>query len=696
MIRTDSARWRRPMHRLLLLVCLALLLPARGVLAQEALPDTLGTRDTLDVPVPPDEPSTTDTVVTRPPPLILISRDSLHYASPDSAPVAGGIGVTSRFWHGVDRPLVLPVVTIAPDAAHLLAEVPGSFLYDLGASGWPQGWSPDGIDPASVGLRALGVSWNDPITGRPRLDMLPIEFMQPLELQTDVLGRAAAVDARLRSYDVPRPATELRYRKGAAGLQSIAATHAQRRLIRPFGREGLFLILIGYGGRAADGEYPGSRLRRERRVLGRLSFKSGDLHVSVVNLHGRRQIGAHGGVTPRTGGGIESVYERFGARVTNERATRRSIRNDLIAEVRLPFRVAGSPPVVRASWTSDIFRYRDSGDTLVAETDRLGAQIEHSLRMGAFSPDLHLEIAKQTSVLSWMAERPSHTALHASASDTLEMGPAVLHASAGIHREHATSPSAALGLQLGRGSIRLVGSASHGRVPDGLVYSHGFGELVQPEGQQPDARLSILRGGVVFTHRALELSLAAFFNQTQSPALLSVIDGDTLAVARIGGSTSRVGLTATLGLRAAASRGFYLSAEATLSQDASDADAPALIADVVPEVYGKSRAGLRYRLFRGDLDLHAFVEARAWSEFQSRSFHAPTGLLILPEGGGFRPGPSSTLGLFLEAGVREATIFVAWENILAGTQLMHGTMLVPIYPLPEQAFRFGVYWPILD
>ena len=268
------------------------------------------------------------------------------------------------------------------------------------------------------------------------------------------------VDARLRPYDVPRPATELRYRKGAAGLQSIAATHAQRRLIRPFGREGLFRILIGYGGRAADGEYPGSRLRRERRVLGRLSFESGDLHVSVVNLHGRRQIGAHGGVTPRTGGGIESVYERFGARVTNERATRRSIRNDLIAEVRLPFCVAGSPPVVRASWTSDMFRYRDSGDTLVAETDRLGAQVEHSLRMG---------------------ERPSHTALHASASDTLEMGPAVLHASAGIHREHATSPSAALGLQLGRGSIRFSGNAAYGRVPDGLIYSHGFGELIQPE-----------------------------------------------------------------------------------------------------------------------------------------------------------------------------------------------------------------------
>ena len=44
--------------------------------------------------------------------------------------------------------------------------------------------------------------------------------------------------------------------------------------------------------------------------------------------------------------------------------------------------------------------------------------------------------------------------------------------------------------------------------------------------------------------------------------------------------------------------------------------------------------------------------------------------------------------------VRTATLFFAYENVLARTVLMPGTLLVPDYPYPAQRFRFGVYWPI--
>jgi hypothetical protein len=54
------------------------------------------------------------------------------------------------------------------------------------------------------------------------------------------------------------------------------------------------------------------------------------------------------------------------------------------------------------------------------------------------------------------------------------------------------------------------------------------------------------------------------------------------------------------------------------------------------------------------------------------------------------------LDVGLEAGIREATLFFSMENVLSGTPVQPGTLIVPVYPLPERRFRFGVYWPILD
>jgi hypothetical protein len=54
---------------------------------------------------------------------------------------------------------------------------------------------------------------------------------------------------------------------------------------------------------------------------------------------------------------------------------------------------------------------------------------------------------------------------------------------------------------------------------------------------------------------------------------------------------------------------------------------------------------------------------------------------------------SGTLDIRFEAGIREAKLFFSLDNILA--QLVYpGALIVPVYPLPDQAFRFGVFWPI--
>jgi hypothetical protein len=54
------------------------------------------------------------------------------------------------------------------------------------------------------------------------------------------------------------------------------------------------------------------------------------------------------------------------------------------------------------------------------------------------------------------------------------------------------------------------------------------------------------------------------------------------------------------------------------------------------------------------------------------------------------------LDVALKAGIRDATLFLTFENVLSGTSLQPGVLVVPVYPLPEQRFRFGVFWPIWE
>jgi hypothetical protein len=88
-----------------------------------------------------------------------------------------------------------------------------------------------------------------------------------------------------------------------------------------------------------------------------------------------------------------------------------------------------------------------------------------------------------------------------------------------------------------------------------------------------------------------------------------------------------------------------------------------------------------------------YAVGRFWSSFSSRRYDPVTGVLALPEAGARTIGNSGTLDLRIEAGIRSATAFVGFENVLAGLSYP-GTTLVPNYPLAAQAFRFGILWPI--
>ena len=103
---------------------------------------------------------------------------------------------------------------------------------------------------------------------------------------------------------------------------------------------------------------------------------------------------------------------------------------------------------------------------------------------------------------------------------------------------------------------------------------------------------------------------------------------------------------------------------------------------------------MRYRIFKGDLDFDLYARGRFWSSFLGRTLHPETGLLVLRDASARLIDSSATLDVVLEAKVRTAKFFIGFENLLSGTTLIIGNMLVPDYPLPQQRFRFGVHWPI--
>ncbi len=158
----------------------------------------------------------------------------------------------------------------------------------------------------------------------------------------------------------------------------------------------------------------------------------------------------------------------------------------------------------------------------------------------------------------------------------------------------------------------------------------------------------------------------------------------------------RAGVGGDLGWRRKARRGFYVTVQPTfigfLNADASSRHARMEAA--LPEFFAQGRLGARYALFGGDLDLDLSLRGRFWTQMRSRTLHAPTGLLVLPREGDDIFPASGTLDLVVKAGIRTATLFLAYENVLSGTQLLAGNLIVPVYPLPERRLRFGVFWPI--
>jgi hypothetical protein len=161
----------------------------------------------------------------------------------------------------------------------------------------------------------------------------------------------------------------------------------------------------------------------------------------------------------------------------------------------------------------------------------------------------------------------------------------------------------------------------------------------------------------------------------------------------LGAAAMRYGVSVELDVEAGP---VYLHVNPVLSRAEADDAHPSARAweEALPDTWLTTRLGTRQLLFSGDLDLDASVRMRAWPAFSGRMLHTPTGLLVLRDPSDRPPAASSTIDLVFEGGIRGATVSLAYENLLSGTNVLIGNLIVPDYPLPQQRIRFGVRWPI--
>ncbi len=601
----------------------------------------------------------------------------------------------------------LPVDAWNPDLSAFLSQSPGTFEYTFGAAAWPDAISRYGAEPERMELTLAGMPLTDLLSGRPLYEMTP-EIMVG-----SVVGGTHGTALGPRAFRDPYPLTLMRYQAAGNAWQDVQVVHAQNRVFGGHtadtsepgsGTYGLH-TLFGYTGAAARGEFDGSRLRRARQVIFRVGYVRPQFRLRLTDINTRHRVGAHGGVEPFTPA-YESIFQRLGATVINEDDERQTLRNDLMLEGRAE----------RNRHTLDVTAFQTWQTFTFGDLGQLGespnTKRDRESRTG-FAARLERATGGESGGTARLVTRVDSVSARVRAWRTGDIGHAELGGAAAL-----TSRSMSVRLEAGlvrTGGDGQVRSAWH---PAGSVVFGAGGRTLDVR-WQPVAVAPIDASGFLSPLEAVSgrpprvLTARAAWTETRGPWSLTaapwLTQSDRLwlrtpvaddprraegVVVTEGGVST--GISLVLGYRMHEERGIYAwvspvwqEAHSTSGSAAAEAWERAL-----PRLGISGRAGLRRLLFLGDLDLDAFVRVRSWEAFGGRTLHTATGLL-LPRTGADRDVPSSTVVDFVaEAGVRGATLFLAYENALSGTNVITGNLIVPDYPLPEQQIRFGVLWPI--
>lgn len=615
----------------------------------------------------------------------------------------------------------LPHVTLEM----ILAEQPGSFLYDLGEYGWPHGWSPRGLAPHRVHLWLDGLPLDDPLTGRARFELLPPSFVTRPRTGLDPGGGAVGVHTRWRSYPPKRPLTEIRYRFDREGLHAVEVGHSQKRRLDLFGRPGLLHATLGYAGRKADGVYDGSALQSERRLWGRLRYQTNDWTVELSDRASRFRIGAHGGAVPPVADLFTSIYALpvAASSVRRPNNRRKTVRNDLTARMEAPL-LPGleNRTLLSTTWTSHTFDFRSGGGTSdttwSVKLNGGHAHLQQSLTAGPH----HLTGDLRGSLWSVADDNVpqidgSRGEIHFQVRDSLRLGRTALRLHAGGHAtSEQTYPSFTLRAQRPVGPFQISASGRVTGQRDAWIEEAGFTPHVNGlDGERAGIADRLIEATLEARTEVgpFDLGIEGFAHQIRSAVDLyadvpedtpPTTITDTVTARQSPSPVQRAGVTLSLDWRRDARRGLYAQGQGTLLEPLTAGASPlhARLARTMPKAFGRARIGARFVLFT-DLITDFYVQARGWSAMNSRWFHPPTGRLVvpplqtpIPNARGLDVGPNGTVDVRAEAHFLGATLFFTFQNVQAGTQLQPGTFVVPVYPLPPQQFRFGVFWPIFD
>jgi hypothetical protein len=256
---------------------------------------------------------------------------------------------------------------------------------------------------------------------------------------------------------------------------------------------------------------------------------------------------------------------------------------------------------------------------------------------------------------------------------------------------------AALDVRKRFGPVQAFVEAGTGRRPEAPVTRYGFGESFAGQPDQGVVSIERLAAGIRMDSGSLTGGLRAHSVRTRNG-----LDGVRFAdgaidLTAVNGSLQSLGITLSAGFRTQAVSGIYGRLEGTMARRVSpDYAFETSFERSAPDLFGRFELGFRKALFQRDLLVDFALAARAWQAMGGRSLHPETGLLLLADPLGDNVPGSVLLDARLEAIVRSATLFIAFENLLSGTDLIVGNQLVPDYPYPERRFTFGIFWPIFD
>jgi hypothetical protein len=546
-----------------------------------------------------------------------------------------------------------------------------------------------------AGVLRDGRPFHSLTTGRPLGEMLPTGLSDPLRVDRSIEGRADLLISNTQTFDEPRPITGLRYQSDDNGLQHTEVYHAQRRVIRIFGDETMVNLSAAYLGRGSTGEYPGSLLRRERGLYSRVRFARPGWSLAISNLHSRHRVGAHAGVQPQPPTFYPSIFVRQGAVVRNQGARRQTIRNEF--DVTWRAHLFEDPFTATGYWTAESFRYYAFEEELPSRVHRIGVTLSQALAGTRMPFQFHGWMDAIEDERAFIESRSRH-GFESTLADSLSAGSLLVHGRAGFRASNSGRGAlASMDAALPIGPARIEASLSSTPLDMPPFVEFGWQGVVGPIGASA-GRASEARVTLSMAARPFDIALAAFTQQDRAVPIISTdASRDTLIVH--GGHTAhRAGATLNIGFRRLAQRGVYASGSVSMTTwlDAPTLAGVAPVESSFPRQHGEGRAGVRALLFLGDLDADLYVRGRVWSSMRGRVLHPRSGLLVIPPSESQVFASSGLLDVVLEAGVRTATITIALENVLSGTELQFGNLIVPDYPLPERRLRLSVFWPIFD